>query len=460
MNVLLVKPYAKVDEVIPPVGLGYLATAIRKNNTVEILDCVKEGIKLEEFLDVIKKNKFEVVGFQFYTYNRSIIKEYTDSIKKIKPEIKIIVGGPHPSADPYNVLNDFKNIDFAFIGEAEIGFPKLLDFLSDKNDTLKLEEIPGLIYRKDNTIIVNKQMFESDLDKFGFPSWDLLKPNEYPQAPHGAFFKNSPIAPIIITRGCPYHCTFCGGHLISGRTIRRRSVNHVIKEIELLHGVYGIKEIHIEDDNFTLDRKYVIEFCNKIIERKWDITLACPNGVRLDTLDENSLMLMKKAGFYSVSVGIESGSDEVLHLMKKSLNTKKIEEKIKLIRIVGLDIIGFFMIGYPGETREDIKKTINFACELDLKRANFMIFKPFPGTEIYKNLREENSLNHVDWNNFSLAKVAYVSPGFSKKELKNLRRLAFFKFYFRPKIIIKMISEIKSFEHFKYVVKRICNWLK
>lgn len=464
LKILLFRPYSKADELIPPFGLGYLATALRKNHDTQILDGIKENMTPENFEEFLRENKFDIIGIQLFTFHINAVKEYIRVIKKVSPESKIILGGPHPSCDPNNIFYYFPDIDFAFRGEAEIGLAKLMNLINAdeniKEDDLK--EIPGLIWRnKENKTAVNNQIFTEDLDALGYPSWDLLKPDTYPLAPHGAFFKNYPIAPIIITRGCPFNCTFCAGRLVSGRKIRRRSVGSVIQEIKELYHKYGIREIHIEDDNFTFYRDLVMEFCDELKKNNLNISWVCPNGVRLDTLDKELLLKMKGTGLYSLSVGVESGSDRVLAHMQKSLNTEKIKEKVALIRETGLEVIGFFVIGYPTESRKDILDTIKFAKKLDLKRANFTIFKPFPGTPMTDKLIADNELPEIqeNWEKYILADAVYAPNGFTTKELKNLRRRAFLSFYLRPKILFKMMREIKNFKHFKIVMKRILRWI-
>lgn len=463
LKVLLMKPYSESDELIPPFGLGYLATAIRKNHDVKILDGIKEKLTLEKFENLLKEEKLDIIGIQIFTFQIIKVKDYIETIKKVLPRAKIILGGPHPSCSPYNIFDFFPKIDWAFKGEAEIGLAKLLDLMAE-NETgpEHLLEVPGLIWRKNEQIVVNPPIFVDDLDKLGIPSWDLLRPDTYPLAPHGGFFKNYPIAPIIITRGCPFSCTYCAGHLVSGKKIRCRSIDKVIEEIKVLYHQYGIREIHIEDDNFTFYHDLVYEFCRKLKENHLNIAWTCPNGVRLDTLTKELLIAMKDAGLYSISVGIESGSDRILRDMKKSLTKEKIKEKIELIKNCGLEVSGFFIIGYPTETKKDIMETINLAKSLNLKRAGFSLFKPFPGTEATRQLIEKGELKEMsdeDWAHFILADAVYAPPGFTKKEIKKLRRRALLHFYLRPKIIFKFFSEIKNLKHLKIVLKRIYSWL-
>ncbi|MFH0803750.1 MAG: radical SAM protein [Candidatus Tagabacteria bacterium] len=457
------KPYSRADELIPPFSLGYLATAIRKNHDVEILDGIKEKLMLGKLEKILREKRPDIIGIQVFTFHIILVRQYLNLVKSILPETKIILGGPHPSCAPDTIFDYFPGADYAFKGEAEIGLSELLDLLSKGNvsqDSLSL--VPGLIWRNSGRTIVNEQIFVENLDELGMPSWDLIRPNAYPLAPHGGFFRNYPIAPIIISRGCPFSCTYCAGHLITGKKIRFRSADNVIEEIKILYHQYGIREIHIEDDNFTFSRNLVMEFCRKLKENNLNISWTCPNGVRLDTLDKDLLLAMKDVGLYSISVGIESGSERILKDMKKNLTKETIKEKINLIKECGLDVSGFFIIGYPTETKNDIIETIDFAGSLDLKRAGFSLFKPFPGTEITRNLIEKGELKGIsdeDWARFVLADAVYAPPGFTREEMKKLRRKALLRFYLRPKIAIKFIKEIRNLTHLKLIMKRIYNWL-
>ncbi|MDD5547593.1 MAG: radical SAM protein [Candidatus Pacebacteria bacterium] len=464
LKVLLMRPDSRSDELIPPFGLGYLITAARKKHDVEILDGIKEKLTPEKFREILKDKKYDVIGIQIFTFHVISVKEYVKVIKEVLPEAKIVFGGPHPSCAYANIFQLFPNIDWAFRGEAEVGLAKLLDLIAENKeaDRNKLMEVPGLIWRIDGRTVANQQLFVEDLDELGMPSWDILKPNTYPLAPHGGFFKNYPIAPIIITRGCPFSCTYCAGYLVSGKKIRFRSVDKVMEEIKWLYNEYGIREIHIEDDNFTFNPDFVREFCRKMKESGLGITWTCPNGVRLDTLTEDLLLTMKDAGLYSISVGIESGSERILKEMKKSLTKDVIREKVSLIKKCGLEISGFFIIGYPGETIKDITETIDFSIELGLKRAGFSLFKPFPGTEITRKLVESGELKEMsdeDWSRFVLADAVYAPQGFTREQMKGLRKKALRRFYFRPKIVIKFFSEVRNIQHLKIVLKRIYSWL-
>lgn len=457
MKVLLVKPYNLSDHIQPSLGLGYLATAIRGSHSVEILDCIKEGIKPGDFFDYIKDKDFDVIGFQCYTYDLPNIKIMLKFSKKNKAIT--LLGGPHPSSVPKETMDFFSDtLDYCFKGEAEIGLAMLLDGLSGKN-SLSKEDIPGLVWRDKNRILENQVIYNNDLDSFGMPAWDLIKPHEYPEAQHGAFFKRFPIAPIMTTRGCPYSCTFCAGSRVSGRVWRKRSTAHIINEIKFLYHKYGIREFHIIDDNFTLDKRFAKDVLENIKKLDFAISWAVPNGIRMESLDDEILSLMKETGLYLVSLGIESGSNRILDLMKKNITTAKIKNAVSKIRRFNIDIAAFFIMGFPGETIEDIKKTIKFSLDLDIMRANFFTYLPFPGTESYEYIKKTNGLSKVDWNKFYFFNASYSPEGINPRTLKKLQQKAFLKFYLRPKIFWKNIKEIKSWRHFKFLLKRFFHWI-
>lgn len=457
MNILLIKMNSAADEIIPPISLGYLASSVKNEHKVEILDCLKENLSIKEVSEISKS--FQVIGISLFTKDIALCKKYLSEIKKENPKSITILGGPHPSAVPKETLSLFKGLcDFIFVGESEIGFPKLINYLV--NGTPPLSEIEGLGYFEGESIKINPSICPEDIDKFNV-AWGLIPPNKYPMAPHGAFFKQYPIAPIITSRGCPFLCTFCGGHIVSGRKIRQRSIQNVMEEIGLLYNQFGVREIHIEDDNFTFRKGYVLEFCKRLKESFPDITWTCPNGVRIDTLDEEMVSAMKDSGCYALSIGIESGSNHILKAMKKSLSVEKIKEKIEMLNKFGIDINAFFILGYPGETKSDIEKTINFALSLPLKRASFANFQPLPGTEAYYDLLNKGLLKIDHWEKFSpsLQSTIWSPPNLSVSELAWYRRKALLKFYLRPKIIWNFIKGIKSFEHLFYIAKRAIRWL-
>lgn len=461
MKILLVKPKLRLDNIIPVLGLGYLANAIKDNHEVRILDCMKEDFTLDDYADYLTTFKPDVIGIQCFTYDIYIVADYLKVTRKVLPDAITIIGGPHPTAMPEESMNFFGNaLNYAFRSEAEEGLPELLTLI--EQNKLSADNLPGvknLVWRNNNSIISNPITYIADVNKLGMPAWELMPPDSYPKAPFSAFYKRFPVAPIITSRGCPYKCTYCQASLMSGKRMRYRSVPLVIDEIKYLGSKFGVKEIHIIDDNFTLNRKCVMDFCNAIIKNNIDIAWTCPNGVRLDTLNDEMVEAMKSSGCYVISAGIESGSDRILKYVRKQETTAIMMDRVKMIQRHGIDVIGFFILGFPTETVVEMRQTMKFSRDLGLLRAGFWLFHPIPGTEIYTMLNHTGELGNINYDANSFAEVAYTPKGMTKDKLKNIQRIAFLRFYLRPRQFIGLLSNIRSYNHLSYVLKRVYRWL-
>jgi radical SAM superfamily enzyme YgiQ (UPF0313 family) len=457
MRVVLAKPYNLSDHIQPSLGLGYLATAARARHDVTILDCIKERLDVDRLERYLRRHRPDVLGFQCYTFDLPFIRRALEMAKRAQPGIVTLVGGPHPSAIPEEMMAAEPRVDYLFAGEAEIGLPRLLDVLDGGSG--RLDTVPGLHWRDQGRIRANPGALTEDLDDLGMPAWDLIRPDTYPECQHGAFYEQFPIAPIMVTRGCPCRCAFCTGSVVSGRRIRRRSAGHVLGELRHLYERFGIREFHVVDDNFTADPEQAKTFLRQLKAADLKMTWAVPNGVRLDTLDEELLALMKDTGLYLVSVGVESGSDRILAAMRKGTTTARIRQQMDRVRRAGIDIAGFFVLGFPGETRRTILDTIRFAVELPLIRANFFTYLPFPGSDTYRMLQEAGELEGVDWNRFYFMTAAYVPRGLTRKALKRLHRLAFARFFLRPRILWRQIRAVKSARHALFLARRVFRWI-
>jgi len=458
MKVLLVNPLtldSSMVNITPNLGLGYIATSLKNNGfEVEIFDGVKKGMTRDRLFERLKKRDYDVAGFQVYTRSVSETQDALEFVRQNNPDAITIIGGPHPSGDPIGSMK-YMSVDYAFRGEAEIGIVQLLKRLSKRED-ISFERINNLIWKNNGDIIANPLIPIQNLDSVGMPSWEMINPNDYPYAPIGAFSKKSPLTSISTTRGCPYSCTFCANNTIMGRKVRARSIESVLAEMELLHDKYGVREFQIIDDNFTWRKELVVGVCEGIIKRGWDIALSFPNGVRLATLDEEILRLLERAGCYSLGLGIESGSRKTLRDMKKAQTLEEIMEKVNLIhRVTRIRTTGFFIIGYPTETREDILQTIQFAKKLPIHRAQFTICLPVPGSEMTKQLIEQGKLNNYDFSNVSFQNIVYVPETMTLDELHSLRLKAYREFYLRARIILGILSEIRNLEHLKFILRRV-----
>lgn len=456
MRILLVAPVKDSSAGLaqfPPIGLGYLASSLRSRGyeDVEILDCVLEGLDLNGFERRLKRLKPDVVGINSWSLSVLDVDRSLKSVKRIFPSAVTVIGGPHPSALGEKSMRYFKEADYGFKGEAEAGVVLLMDHLSGRGGSL--EKIPGLMWREGGRVRANARHFEKDLDRIEFPSWDLIQPERY--AASGTLIRKK-TACIVTTRGCPFPCTFCSANITAGRELRRRSTENVLEEMRLLIKRYGIRRFVVFDENITLRHSHIKDLCNRVIEERLDVTFELPNGIRLDTLNMEILRLMRRAGFSErVAVGIESGSERILKFMKKGLAKDEIREKVDLLNRAGFRPIGYFIVGFPTETRDEIEETVRFAMELKLYRAGFMPFHPLPGTESYDFLVRHGEIpEEFDWSTLSTDSVAYAPAGMSREELERIRKRAILRFNLRPRIIWDYARDYNSF---KFAVKKLTN---
>ncbi|MCX5677931.1 MAG: radical SAM protein [Candidatus Omnitrophica bacterium] len=458
-RVLLVKPISQYCYTIAPnLGLGYLASVLRNaGHDVTFLDCDKERLSLEGFADRLKGEVYDVIGFQLYTNGLYTARKQLEIARQRMKEALIIVGGPHATGDPHQTLAFLKDADLAVLGEGENIIDKIAGLKrSDVKDTSVLANLSNIAYRNAaGAVCVNPIRNIGDLDSLPMPAWELMDPRRYPEAPHGTFARSFPIAPIITSRGCPYSCTFCASFRIHGRKMRRRSSAAVLDEIEYLNKKFGVREFQIEDDNFTMGKEYAREVLSGIIERGLRVWISLPNGVRIDALDKELLQLMERAGCYSLAIGIESGSDRILKKLQKSLTTKEIEEKLNLVKKhTKIRVTGFFLIGHPDETEDDIKKSIEFALRLKLDRASFSPLMPLPGSAIYDEWKGRVDFENVDWNKFLYYQfIPSVSP-LPVDMLERCLKSANARFYIRPHIWLGLLVEVRTPYQFKMLLKR------
>jgi len=254
----------------------------------------------------------------------------------------------------------------------------------------------------------------------------------------------------MTSRGCPFNCTFCCSKQIFGRIFRTRSKDSLIAEIKYYVDTFGIKELHIMDDVFTLNKIRTKEICQAIQRSGFDLIISFANGIRVDSVDREILQLLRDTGFHDLGFGVETGDEEILKRIKKGINKKQIRRAFRLSKEYKFNTWGFFIIGLPGETKETIKKTINFAIELDPDFAKFLILKPFPGSEVFEELNRKGCIKDFNYDNYGVYTApVHDLPGLSAKEMLIWQRRAYLRFYLRPKKIIKHLLKIKTLTQFK-----------
>jgi radical SAM superfamily enzyme YgiQ (UPF0313 family) len=443
MRIWLIVPPRPRDQIlnlIPPYNLGYLATAARQAEwEPRIVDCAVEGWEHADLVARIEKERPEVVGFTVFTSDYASVKKALHLIKQLPQPPVTLVGGIHPSSYPEPTLESLPEADYIFVGEAEPGLQAWLKqyATSQSSEEAALAKIPGLGWRQQGKTQINPRVQNMALEGLGLPAWDLMDPMRYQQHPPTLFVRQRPFAPIITTRGCPFHCTFCAGYNVTGYRVRNRPWDEVFEEIDFLRQKYNIRELHIEDDNFTWHRPRAVEFCEELIRRNWKLSWTMPNGVRLDTLDLELLKLMKRAGCYLLILGVESGSDRILEHMRKKITVKQVEEKVNLVQKAGILPHAFFMLGYPEETPADIQATMDLSLRLPLIGAHFSSYRPLPGTESARQLIERNEIKDFEFasEKGTFASVIYAPRGMQPEQIKNWQKKMLRAFYFRWRIL-------------------------
>ena len=362
-----------------PLGLMYIAaTLIKTGYKTEILDAfmadglvqkngetLNVGMTFEQIKQEICSREPDIVGIAgpFTCQIENSIK-VSDLAKQVDSEILTVVGGPHVTTVPKGFLEEAKSVDIAVAGEGEYIMPEIAAFFEGKK---ALNEIRGIAFRQDGEVKVNSSRdFIKNLDELPYPAYDLVDMEKYlnPKIGYRSFRKRA--ISMVTSRGCPFNCCFCSVHLHMGQGFRAHSANYVLNHIEFVVEKFDVKNIFFEDDNLTLDLARFEAICDGLITKKIKIGWETPNGVRADCLNLSLLQKMKKSGCKSVFFGVESGDQQILdNIICKSLDLKRVVEVAKICKNIDLKTGAFYIIGFPGEKKENMQKTVDFALKLN-----------------------------------------------------------------------------------------------
>lgn len=353
--------------------------------------------------------------------------------KKVLKDVLVVSKGAHYLTKDEEVLYKFGDLDVIIRGESEITIAELA-----KTDNFT--KVLGITYRENNNIFKtpDRPLLE-DLDKLPFPARHLLNNNLYltPDT-------KEPIAFIYTGRGCPHQCIFCAVPSVSGNRIKLRSPRNIVIEIEECVKKYNIRNFFFRADTFTWDENWVIEICQLIIEKK--LCIRWGTNSRVDTINENRLKWMKKAGCWIIGFGIESGNQASLKLMKKKIKLEDANNAILLCKRHKIRTYTLFMIGFPWDNKETIKDTFKFSRRLNSDYIDINIAYPLPGTELFELAKAENLFNEKDIYGCDYAKPLIKTRYLTTEQLISLRRRGILFFYLRPRYIIRLFLSIKSFK--------------
>lgn len=398
----------------PPLGVGFLSQALQDAGIEHALIDMKLGYSESDVLKKITDHQYDCVGISVYTVGHKKFFSLLAAIKERCPHIKTIVGGPHITILGRQVLEEYSQIDFAFMGEAEYS---LVSFCKEDD----YNKIPGLIYRNSSEVLSPLPFVRPDiLDKISWPRYEKFELNKYANE-----------MSIISSRGCPYPCIFCSVGLTLGKKVRVRSVENIGDEIQYWYEK-GKRIFNFLDDNFTLYKDRVFSICDEIEKRNLKgLTLRASNGLRADCLDREMLSKMKQVGFKSFGIGVEAGNDKILKILRKGETIEQIENAIKLCCDLGFEVSLFFVYGTPGETADDIEDSVRIAKKYPVFKADFYNLIPFPGTQLWEWVHKNKAwtgepmelLNSMDKNLRFSRKTG--KPFFETKELNINERTKF-----------------------------------
>jgi anaerobic magnesium-protoporphyrin IX monomethyl ester cyclase len=421
----------------PALGVLMLAAVARnKGHECIVVPAAALALSEEELLERLKESSPDILCISSTTLAIGNANSFAIKAKRLFPNLRVVVGGPHITAAPVETMERFPVFEIAVIGEGEFTLVELLGALRRGTD---LSEVKGLLYREGAELkSTGSRSFIEDLDSLPFPAWDLLEqfPTRYMPAPFKV--RKLPAATLVTSRGCPNVCIFCD-RSVFGFNCRFYSADYVVRQMAELYRNYGIREFTLEDDTFITFKKRLKEICDRLIDLRLDISWTCLG--RVDHVTAENLQLMRKAGCWQISFGIESGSQEILALVNKRVTIEQIRRAVVLSKEAGLRPKGFFIIGHPGETKETIKKTVDFALELPLSDISVSLMTPFPGTELYRRAAEFGEFD-PDWEKMNLLNVVFVPYGLTPEDLLSAQKELIRRFYFRPRIATDYGSRI------------------
>jgi len=426
-----------------PLGLGYIASVLERNGfEVCILDAVVEGfthtvrdhdiffrlgLDWKDILERIRNFAPDIVGIGcMFTKNYRPTYHLAQLIKEeIGKDIPLVAGGVHATVMPYHVMEN-SPFDFVLKGEAEYSFLHLINEINGEKD---FSRVDGLLYRHEGSIVENEKCsYISPLSALPHPARHLMSIDLYnsinrPYGQPGSHPRQSPAFPLITSRSCKARCCFCETWKIMGPRVRLRTAEDVLDEVAMLVETYGCKELLILDDNILVDADRASRIFRGLAQQAPDLTWKPMNGISLWSMTEELMYEMSASGCYQISMAVESGNKRVLReIIRKPLDLDVVPKYTKLAKELGFETIVLFVIGFPGESKEDIQDTVRFAEQLDVDQVVFSIATPFPGTKLYEVCKEKGYIQDLDLERLRFGMANIETPEFTREYLRRTRR--------------------------------------
>jgi anaerobic magnesium-protoporphyrin IX monomethyl ester cyclase len=429
---------SRIANIMPPLGLASMAAYLNKKNIkADIVDCFAKPFSDQFIRDYLTREKPSFIGLSCTTSSFLDGVRIAEMAKNTLPGIKAVFGGPHVSALKNKVLADFPQVDFVVAGEGEETLAELLACDGEINETTP---VPGMVYRDKNGIphFSGYRAKGIDLDTLPFPAYEKL--DGYPQAYKLPIF-NYPKVPnssCISSRGCPYACSYCD-RSVFGSSFRYNSAEYLYEHLKYLRDRFHIRHINFYDDQFTFNRKRIEAFCRMMIDKPLGMTFNC--AVRAEHIDLDLARMMKEAGCWMISLGVETGDEDLLAQHRKNPDLEMLAEKIRMIHKVHIRVKGLLMLGLPGETKSSIQKSMDYVFSLPIDDINVSKFTPFPGTPLYEKAHELGTFDE-DWEKMDCMHFLFVPKGMTGEHLEKLFVRFYRKHFMRPKMLLGYIAMI------------------
>jgi anaerobic magnesium-protoporphyrin IX monomethyl ester cyclase len=437
MNVsvtLVNPPYPKRGHQHPPLtplGIAYLGAVLEKNGySVDVIDCQAQKIAHNSFEHEIGKHQPKVVGITSTTLTYKSALKIAATAKQVHPDCITILGGCHATFWDYKALEECPQLDMVVRKEGEY---TLLEIMNRLKENRHIDDVLGTNCWKNKKIIRNEDRpYIENLDDLPFPAHHLLPLKRLRK-------QGKVIFPLTTSRGCVYWCNFCTAVRMFGRRYRMRNPKNVVDEIQFLNKKYGATQFTFSDDTFTVDQARVRKICEDVRNRRLEVQWDCET--RVDMVTRDLLKEMKKAGCIAVWFGVESGCQNVLDSMEKDVNLAQTRRAFKWAHEAGLMTIASVILGFPGETKDTVLKTVKFVEELNPDDVGYHIATPYPGTPMYDFVKENGWLKITDFDRYDTATPVFESPTLSMKDLAEIREKAYQRFYLRPRYVLRMLSK-------------------
>jgi anaerobic magnesium-protoporphyrin IX monomethyl ester cyclase len=435
----------------PPYSLCMIAAILEnKGIKIKLSDCVVEGIDFEKLKIKVKEFGPDAVIINTSTPCIDNDLRVARAVREVNDDILTIAIGIHVTELPEPSFTTEPKLDLIIRNEVEETIDEIFSLKTG------IDKINGISYREHGKVHNNANRgFIGNLDKLPFPAWHYINFKYYTLP-----FYDRPFLLLATARGCPYRCTFCSAKPYYGGKLRFRSPKKVVDEMEYAVNNHKINEFLMWTEGFTINNEYAISICKEILDRKLKVNWVCNS--RVDTVTENLLDYMKKAGCWMIGYGVESGSQEILDHAKKGIKLQDIKNAITMTKKKGIEVTAHCIIGLIGETKKTVKQTVDLVKKLDVDFAQFYCVVPMPWTELYAEAKNKGYIVTEDWSlyeqNFSVMKTGHLSP----EEVVRLRDKAYKSFYLQPKIIFRTLKRIRNYNQLKkftIMVKDFLTWV-